>query len=56
MEFNLDGMAEEALAQIHAKQYTLPFEADITRKLFCIGINFSKERRNIEKWLVEESV
>lgn len=52
MEFKLDGTAEEALRQINEKHYARPFEAD-SRKLFKIGVNFSKETRNIEKWLVE---
>jgi len=30
----------------------LPFERD-GRELFKIGVNFSAEMRNIEKWLVE---
>ena len=53
MEFKLDGTAEEALRQINEKQYARPFEAD-GRKLFKIGINFSKETRTIERWIVEE--
>lgn len=52
MEFKLNGTAEEALQQIHEKRYALPFEMD-GRKLFKIGINFSAETRNIEKWIVE---
>ncbi len=52
MEFKLNGTAEEALQQIEEMHYALPFEAD-SRKLFKIGINFSKETRNIEKWVVE---
>ena len=52
MEFKLDGTAEEALHQINEKHYARPFEAD-GRKLFKIGMNFSAETRNIEKWLVE---
>ncbi len=52
MEFKLDGTAEEALQQINDKHYALPFEAD-GRKLFKIGVNFSNETRNIEKWVVE---
>lgn len=54
MEFKLEGTAEEALKQINAKQYALPFEMD-SRHLFKIGVNFSNKTRNIEKWLVEES-
>ncbi len=53
MEFKLNGTAEEALQQINDKHYALPFEMD-ERKLFKIGVNFSAETRNIEKWIVEE--
>ena len=52
MEFKLNGTAEEALKQIKAKDYPLPFEMD-SRKAFCIGINFSDKTRNIEKWIIE---
>ena len=52
MEFKLDGTAEEAIKQIKEKHYALPFEAD-GRRLFKIGVNFSSETRNIEKWIVE---
>ena len=52
MEFKLNGTAEEALQQINDKHYARPFEMD-SRKLFKIGVNFSAETRNIEKWLVE---
>ena len=52
MEFKLNGTAEEALRQIEDKHYARPFATD-SRKLFKIGVNFSVETRNIEKWLVE---
>lgn len=52
MEFKLDGTAEDALKQINEKHYAQPFEAD-GRQLFKIGVNFSAETRNIEKWIVE---
>ena len=52
MEFKLNGTAEDALQQINDKNYVLPFEMD-GRKLFKIGVNFSAETRNIEKWIVE---
>ena len=55
MEFKLDGTAEEALQQINEKHYALPFEND-GRKIFKIGVNFSAKMRNIEKWIVEESI
>ena len=41
MEFKLDGSAEQALQQIEEKQYD------------SIGINFSSETRNIDKWIVK---
>ena len=43
---------EEAWQQIEDKHYARPFATD-SRKLFKIGVNFSAETRNIEKWLVE---
>ena len=43
---------EEALHQINDKQYTLPFSAD-GRQVFKVGVNFSRETRNIERWVVE---
>lgn len=52
MEFKLEGSAEEALRQINEKNYTQPFATD-PRKLFKIGINFSSQTRNIERWIVE---
>ena len=53
MEFKLEGTAEDALRQIEEKQYALPFRSD-TRKVYKIGVNFSSQTRNIEKWIVEE--
>ena len=52
MEFKFKGTAEEALAQINAKNYATPFAAD-PRTLYKIGVNFSNETRNIERWVVE---
>ena len=51
MEFKLDGSAEEALNQIEDRQYALPFASD-PRRLFKIGVNFSSQTRNIEKWVI----
>ena len=51
MEFKLDGTAEQALQQIEEKQYALPFAKD-SRKVYTIGVNFSSETRNIERWIV----
>jgi len=54
MEFKLNGTAEEALKQIEDKEYALSYTND-GRKLFKIGVEFSKETRNISRWLVQES-
>ena len=54
MEFKLNGTAEEALQQIEDKQYALPYTND-PRKLFKIGVEFSKETRNIDRWLVQDN-
>ncbi|MCD7815962.1 MAG: PD-(D/E)XK nuclease domain-containing protein, partial [Bacteroides sp.] len=53
MEFKLGGTAEEALQQINDKHYAQPFVTD-SRKLYKIGVNFSKKTRGIEEWIVEE--
>ncbi|MCQ2345124.1 MAG: ATP-binding protein [Paludibacteraceae bacterium] len=52
MEFKLDGTAEEAMAQINSKEYSLPFTVE-NQTVVKIGMNFSKETRNIEKWVIE---
>ena len=51
-EFKLDGTAGEALAQIEAKGYARPYEAD-ARKLFRIGAVFSSQTGTISDWAVE---
>ena len=51
LEFKLDGTAEQALQQISDKSYALPFETGGT-KVFRIGVNFSSETRNIERWVM----
>ncbi|MBQ8159018.1 MAG: ATP-binding protein [Prevotella sp.] len=53
MEFKLDGTAEEALQQIKSKDYQLPFQVD-EKKIFLIGVNFSRETRTIEKYLIDD--
>ena len=52
MEFKLDGTAEQAMQQIEEKQYALPFAKD-SRKVYTIGVNFSSETRNIDRWIVK---
>lgn len=51
MELKLDGSPEEALAQIANKDYPLAFSAD-GRTVIRIGINFSKQKRNIDRWRI----
>lgn len=52
MEFKLDGSAEDAMKQIEEKQYALPFASD-SRKIYIIGVNFSSQTRNIDRWVVK---
>ena len=52
-EFKLDGSADEALAQIEAKGYARPYEAD-KRPLYKIGVSFSSETGTIEEWKATE--
>jgi len=51
-EFKLNGTAEEAIRQIDDKGYLIPYQLD-SRKLVKIGVEFSKEERNINRFLVE---
>ena len=53
MEFKLDGTAEDALQQIKGKDYPLPFSLD-DGTVFLIGMNFSHETRNIERYVIEQ--
>lgn len=50
-EFKLDGSAEDALRQIDEKGYLIPYTLD-GRSLVKIGVNFSKETRNVDKYIV----
>lgn len=51
MEFKLDGTAEEALAQIEARHYTLPW-ADDGRRIVKVGVNFSRATRTIDRFII----
>ena len=48
-EFKLDKPAAEALAQIDAKEYLLPWTGS-GKKLFKVGVSFDTDRRNIGGW------
>ena len=52
IELKFEGSAEEALAQINEKQYSLPFAVE-NRKIVKIGANVSKETRGIANWIIE---
>jgi len=51
IELKFNGSAEEALAQIDAKNYSLPFAID-DRQVIKIGANVSGETRNLEEWVM----
>ena len=51
IELKFEGSAQDAMQQIHARDYALPFAAD-GREIIRIGANVSKETRNIEEWVV----
>lgn len=52
-EFKLNGSAEEALRQIDEKGYLIPYTLD-GKRLVKVGVNFSKETRNVERYIVVE--
>ena len=52
IELKLDGSAEEALAQINAKDYALPFTIG-ERVVVKIGANVTSETRNLDNWIIE---
>jgi hypothetical protein len=49
-EFKLNGTAEEAIRQIDSKDYLLPYTLD-GRKLIKVGVDFCKEKRNINNFI-----
>jgi len=51
-EFKLNGTAEAALKQIEERGYLIPYSLD-GRKLVKIGVDFDKDTRNINHYIVE---
>ena len=49
LEFKLNGSAAAALKQIDDNGYAKPYLAD-SRKVICLGINFSSEKGTIDDW------
>ena len=54
-EFKMDQPAKVAIAQIKEKGYATPYLND-GKPITLIGINFSREARNIVEWLEEEII
>lgn len=52
IEFKMDQSPEAALRQIDDKGYAAPFASD-SRRLYKIGVNFSRARRCIDGWKIE---
>lgn len=52
IEFKFDGSAQDALAQISDKDYTLPFALS-GQQIIRIGMNISRDTRNVDECLVE---
>ncbi len=52
IEFKYDSTPETALQQIKDMGYDKPFATD-NRKLFRIGVNFSKTKRCVDGWIVD---
>ena len=49
-EFKLHDTAEAALKQIDEKDYLIPYQID-GREVIKLGVEFSAEKRNINRWL-----
>lgn len=50
---NWTGTAEAALKQIEEKGYLIPYMLD-GKRLVKVGVNFSKETRNIDEYIIVE--
>ena len=55
MEFKLDETAKDAIAQIKSRKYAQSYK-NSPKIIFLVGINFSKEERNVESWEAEKWV
>ena len=53
-EFKLDKGADEALAQIDSREYLLPWTGS-GKRLFKVGVDFDREKRNIGEWKAVEA-
>ena len=53
MEFKLDASSDDAIAQIKSRKYAQSYK-NTSKRVFLVGIGFSKEERNVDSWEVEE--
>jgi len=53
-EFKLDKTAEEAIKQIHEKQYAKAYLGQ-GLEIYLVGINFSSQKKEVEAYLVERA-
>ncbi|MFK7948012.1 MAG: AAA family ATPase [Saprospiraceae bacterium] len=52
MEFKLDGTATNAIEQIKNREYAAAYK-NASKQVVLVGVNFSKEERNVESFEVE---
>ena len=52
-EMKVKGTAQEALAQIEEKGYSIPYQAD-SRPVVRIGVRFNADTRIPEEWVIQE--
>ena len=54
MEFKYNKSASEALSQIDAKDYTLPYTG-FPGRVVKVGVSFDPEKRTIGDWVIAEA-
>ena len=52
-EFKLDKTAQEAIEQIDANEYLIPYRGT-GKTLFKVGVNFNYDKREIENWIFKK--
>ena len=50
-EFKLNGTVAQAMEQIEEKGYAFPYTAE-DQQVIKVGVEFSAEKRNVERWMV----
>lgn len=54
-EFKLNGTVEQAMEQIEEKGYAFPYTAE-DQQVIKVGVEFSAEKRNVERWMVAKEI